>query len=284
MQRIEEIAVLRDRLREARRQLLPVGVVPTMGALHEGHLSLLRRARADNGLVVMTLFVNPTQFNDPSDYDRYPRDLARDAQLAEGESVDLFFIPSKEEMYGEGFVTSVSVGGLSDRLEGASRPGHFVGVSTVVCKLLGITTPDRAYFGEKDWQQLQVVRRMVVDLNIPTEIVAMPTVREDDSLAMSSRNVRLSPEDRRASAILSKALNLVESHVNQGEEDSALLTALLRDTVLSEFRAVLDYAVVVDPETMLEVDTVASGGLAAVAATFGGVRLIDNRLLRRKCP
>jgi pantoate--beta-alanine ligase len=280
VQIVKEIPELREQIKAARRNGLTVGAVPTMGALHEGHLSLLRRARQDNDLVVMTLFVNPTQFNDPADFEKYPRDYDRDAALAEAESVDILFQPAPEAVYPKEFDTGVVVRALSERLEGASRPGHFTGVSTVVCKLLNLITPDRAYFGQKDWQQLQLIKRMVADLNIDTEIVPMPIVREEDGLAMSSRNVRLTPEHRQSATVLSRALGYVQDIADTGVINAYELAAWLKQSIDVEKLANVDYAVVVDPDTLQEIDTIENGAIAAVAVNFGDVRLIDNRLIR----
>ena len=280
MRTVERIAELRVALGDARRAGKSVGVVPTMGAFHEGHLTLMRRARAENDVVLVTLFVNPTQFNDIGDFDRYPRDRDRDAGMAEAEGVDLLFTPSPEEMYAPDFDTVVVVRVLSDRLEGASRPGHFQGVSTVVTKLLNIAGADRAYFGEKDWQQLQVITRLTADLNIPTEIVGVPTVREPDGLALSSRNVLLTSDQRRAAVALSSALADAQAIADTGVQDAYEIAAWLRQSIAVQPLASVDYAVVVDPDTLQEIDTIERGGLAAVAVTFGKVRLIDNRLLR----
>jgi len=284
MQTITEIADLRAALREARRLGKTVGLVPTMGAFHEGHLSLMRRARAENDLAVVTLFVNPTQFNDSDDFDRYPRDPARDAQLAEAEGVDFLFTPTPDAMYPKGFDTVVVVRALSERLEGASRPGHFAGVSTVVAKLLNLAGSDRAYFGEKDWQQLQIVKALARDLDIPTEIIGLPTLREPDGLALSSRNVRLAPDQRRAALVLSRALDNAQSIADTGAQDASQLAAGMRRIIEAQPLARIDYAVVVHPETLQEVATLESGGIALVAAAFGPVRLIDNRLLRASAP
>jgi pantoate--beta-alanine ligase len=280
METFTQIESLRIRLQEARLAGKTIGLVPTMGAFHEGHLTLMRRAKLENDLALVTLFVNPTQFNDIEDFERYPRDPARDAQMAEAEGVDFLLTPSPDEMYPRGFDTVVVVRALSERLEGAARPGHFQGVATVVTKLLGIAGADRAYFGEKDWQQLQVIRRLAIDLNIPTEIVGVPTVREPDGLALSSRNVRLTPEQRKAAAVLSSALDDAQTIADTGMQDAYEIAAWLRQTIAVQPLAKVDYAVVVDPETLQEIDTIEHGGLAAVAATFGKVRLIDNRLLR----
>ena len=280
MQTISKIPELRVALDEARRAGKTVGLVPTMGAFHEGHLSLMRRAKAENDLCVVTLFVNPTQFNDPSDFARYPRDTDRDARMAEVEGVDFLFLPAPPAMYPEGFDTTVIVHALSDRLEGASRPGHFAGVSTVVTKLLNIAQADRAYFGEKDWQQLQIVRALARDLNIPTEIIGLPIVREPDGLALSSRNVRLSPEQRSAALVLAAALDGAEAQVRAGIQDAALIEAGMRQAIEAQPLAGLDYAVVADQQMLQGVEEIGAEAIALVAATFGRVRLIDNRVLR----
>lgn len=280
MQTFEQIQPLRTTLRAGRMAGKTLGLVPTMGAFHEGHLSLIRRARAENDTVLVTLFVNPAQFNDPDDFDAYPRDPERDAALAAAEGADFLLVPTPDEMYPAAFDTVVVVRALSDRLEGASRPGHFTGVATVVSKLLGIAQADRAYFGEKDWQQLQVIKRMAADLNSPTEIVGVPTVREPDGLAMSSRNVRLTPDQRQAASVLSTALSDAQAIADTGVQDAYEIAAWLRQTIAVQPLVQVDYAVVVDPETLQEIDTIEHGGLAAVAATFGKVRLIDNALLR----
>jgi pantoate--beta-alanine ligase len=280
MQTITEIDTLRAVLAEARRSGQAVGLVPTMGAFHEGHLTLMRQARAENDFVVVTLFVNPTQFNDPADFARYPRDVARDGAMAASAGVDLLFQPTPDQIYPSGFDTVVTVPGLSERLEGASRPGHFAGVATVVVKLLNLAGANRAYFGEKDWQQLQVIRRLTQDLNIPTEIVPVPTVREPDGLAMSSRNVRLSAEQRAAACVISRALSDTQALADAGETDAAALSARLMQTLQTEPLVQVDYAVVVHPETLQPIQITSDGALAAVAALLGPIRLIDNRLLR----
>jgi len=227
----------------------------------------------------VTLFVNPTQFNDADDFDKYPRDVDGDARMAEGVGVDLLFTPSPTEMYATGFDTVVVVRGLSERLEGKSRPGHFNGVSTVVTKLLNIAQADRAYFGEKDWQQLQIIKRLVADLDIPTEIVPCPIVREADGLAMSSRNVRLTPEQRKAAKVLSSALADTQLIADTGTHNAYELAAWLHQMIAVETLAMVDYAVIVDPSTLLEIESIGNGALAAVAVTFGNVRLIDNHYI-----
>jgi len=280
MQTISEITPLRAVLRDARRAGKTIGLVPTMGAFHEGHLSLMRRAKAENDLAVVTLFVNPTQFNDREDFARYPRLPGHDAHLAEEVAgVDFLFTPTPEAIYPPGFDTAVTVRALSERLEGASRPGHFAGVATVVAKLLNIAQADRAYFGEKDWQQLQIVKALARDLDIPTEIIGLPIVREPDGLALSSRNVRLTPEQRQAALVLARALGGIQDLAEHSVWDAALIAAGMRRTIEAEPLARLDYAVVVHPGTLQEVDSLANGAIALVAAAFGKVRLIDNRVL-----
>jgi pantoate--beta-alanine ligase len=256
-----------------------VGFVPTMGALHEGHLSLIRRAKAENDFVAVSIFVNPTQFNDPADFEKYPRTLQTDSALVDSAGVDLIFSPTPREMYPNGFDTSVKVNALSAKLEGEFRPGHFDGVSIVVSKLLNIVAPTRAYFGEKDYQQLQIVRRMVQDLNMQIEIVPCPIIREADGLAMSSRNSRLTPEERRAALVLSRALASAQEIADTGIHDAYRLAAWVAQTIAAEPLAKLDYALIVDPEELREIDTIDSGAIALVAAYFGDVRLIDNRIL-----
>ena len=280
MQTITTIADLRNALNTARRAGKTIGLVPTMGAFHKGHLTLMRRAKAENDVVVVTLFVNPTQFNDLDDFDRYPRDPVQDAQLAEAAGTDFLFMPSPEEVYPKGFDTVVVVRALSERLEGASRPGHYAGVSTVVAKLLNMAGADKAYFGEKDWQQLQIIKALTRDLDIPTEIVSVPIVREPDGLALSSRNVRLTPEQRKAALVLSSALDNAQAIADTGTQDAYQLAAWMRQTIEVQPLAKVDYAVVVAPDTLQEIDTIEAGAVALVAATFSKVRLIDARLLR----
>jgi pantoate--beta-alanine ligase len=257
-----------------------VGVVPTMGAFHEGHTSLMRRARDETDLVVVTLFVNPLQFGDAADLAAYPRDEDGDRQIAEEIGVDVLLAPPAEEMYPAGPPeVSVDPGPLGDRFEGASRPGHFRGVATVVAKLLHAVGPARAYFGQKDAQQLAVIRRMVTDLSFPVEIVACPTVREPDGLALSSRNRRLTPEQREAAGCLFLALSEAAELARGGERDAAKLVAAMAREVGATPQARLDYAAVVDEETFDEVREISGHARALVAAGFGQVRLIDNLLL-----
>jgi len=276
MQVVRTIAEVR-----AIRRALPGtwGFVPTMGYLHEGHLSLVRRARAENDHVAVSIFVNPTQFGPHEDYNRYPRDLERDLRLLEPLGVDLVFAPSVEEMYPPGFQTWVIVEEVSRPLEGAARPGHFRGVATVVTKLFNIVQPDRAYFGQKDAQQAVVIRRMVQDLNIPVEIVVCPTVREPDGLAMSSRNTYLNPEERRAATVLFRALQATKARYEQGERDAERLREAMREVIQAEPLARLDYVSVADPETLQELDRVEDRALLSLAVYIGKTRLIDNILL-----
>jgi pantoate--beta-alanine ligase len=285
METITTIEALRGRLRGAG----PVGFVPTMGALHEGHLSLARRAKADGGTVVVSVFVNPTQFNDPADLEKYPRDLERDVALCAKAGADVVFAPDAAEMYPEGASTTVTVEGpLTRLLEGAFRPGHFAGVTTVVAKLFGIVGPERAYFGEKDWQQLKVIEKMVRDLNMPVRIIPGATVREPDGLAMSSRNARLSPEAREQARVVPYLLNtaqdLLDSYTHETQTDKGPVIAHWLRTLLESQQptAEPDYIAVVDPETLYDVDEITDRALVAVAVKIGGVRLIDNRVIVKR--
>jgi pantoate--beta-alanine ligase len=269
-----------DELRRRRKTLAgSVGLVPTMGFLHDGHLSLVRASRERDAHTVATIFVNPTQFGANEDLGRYPRDEARDVELLEAEGVAAVFAPDAGEMYPEGYRTYVAVEQLTERLEGASRPTHFRGVTTVVLKLLNIVQPDRAYFGQKDAQQLIVVRRMVRDLDLPVDIVAMPIVREADGLALSSRNVYLSPEQRGAALVLSRALRLAEQLYRRGERDAATMRSLMEAMIHAEQLASLDYVSIADVETLEELVTIDRSALVSLAVRFGATRLIDNAVL-----
>jgi pantoate--beta-alanine ligase len=277
---VRTVGELRAALRNARRTEARIGLVPTMGALHEGHLSLIRAAREDCDEVVVSLFVNPTQFDEAADLDAYPRDEQRDAALAAEAGADLLFAPSAEEVYPRGFATTVRVGGpLTSTLEGAHRgAAHFDGVATVVTKLLNMARPDVAFFGAKDAQQALVVRRVVADLDIPTAIEVLPTVREEDGLARSSRNVRLAGGDRVRARALRAALLAAEEAVRAGERDASAVAARGR-AAMSDFDVEPEYLALVDPESLEPVGDVDRPVLVAVAARVGPVRLIDNTLV-----
>lgn len=255
------------------------GFVPTMGYLHEGHLSLVRRAGEENERVAVSIFVNPTQFGPGEDLSQYPRALERDMELLRAAHADLVFTPNDADMYPPGFQTYVSVGDIAKTLEGASRPSHFQGVATVVTKLFNIVQPTRAYFGQKDAQQVAVLRQMVADLNFNLEFIVCPTVREPDGLAMSSRNKYLSPEERQAATVLYRALTAAESAWRAGEKRGETLRAIMTATVAHEKLARLDYASVADPMTMIELEHISAQALFALAVFVGKTRLIDNFLV-----
>ncbi len=266
-------AELRAALDAARQ---PVGLVPTMGALHAGHASLIQRARRECATVIVTIFVNPKQFNEAADFERYPRNEASDVATVGAAGADLVWIPSVADVYPAGFQTSVHVGALTEPLEGAARPGHFDGVTTVVAILLGLASADAAYFGQKDAQQLLVVRRMALDLGIGTEIVACPIVREADGLAMSSRNALLTPEQRAAAPVLRRALLAARAGYEAGERDGEALRTAMRDVLAEAPLAEPDYVSCADPATLLELRRIDGGALLSMAVRFGPVRLIDN--------
>ncbi len=256
-----------------------VGFVPTMGYLHDGHLELVRRARAENITVIASIFVNPSQFGAQEDFTSYPRDTERDLAMLEEENVRLVFMPTVEEMYPQGFSTWVEVEKVTERLEGESRPGHFRGVATVVAKLFNIVQPDRAYFGQKDAQQLAVICKMVSDLELNLDIVAVPTVREPDGLAMSSRNIHLTAEERKAALVLWKALCLARGHWEKGQRDVASLRQEMASLIEHEPFANIDYISIADPETLEEIDVIDRPALVSLAVRIGGTRLIDNTML-----
>jgi pantoate--beta-alanine ligase len=256
-----------------------VGLVPTMGYLHEGHLSLVRRAREENDHVVVSIFVNPTQFGPNEDLATYPRDEARDLALLAAEGVDLVLAPEPAEMYREGASTYVDAGAVALPLEGAARPGHFRGVATVVLKLLNIVQPDRAYFGRKDAQQLAVIRRMVADLDVPVEVVACETLRETDGLALSSRNVYLSPEERKAAIVLWQALSLAREMWTRGTRDAGAFRKRMAELIAAEPLAKADYVSVADPMTLAELERIKGPALVSLAVRIGKTRLIDNLTL-----
>ncbi len=276
MKLVEKIDEMKSLVRQWRQAGETVGFVPTMGYLHDGHLALVKRAREENDRVVVSIFVNPTQFGPNEDYERYPRDLERDMRLLEPYKVDAVFHPSVEEMYPEGYKTYVEVVDITERLCGASRPGHFRGVTTVCIKLFNIVNPHRAYFGKKDFQQLVVIKNMVRDLNMDLEIVPVPIVREPDGLAMSSRNTYLNQEERKAATCLYRALKEAVRLYEEGERDAAKIREAARKVIEAEPLAKIDYVEVVDPETFKPVERVEKGTLVALAVFVGPARLIDN--------
>jgi pantoate--beta-alanine ligase len=274
---VATVAALRERLDAARASGRRVGFVPTMGYLHAGHASLMAAARRETDVVVASIFVNPLQFAPTEDLDAYPRDLDGDTAMAEREGVDLLFVPTREEMYPDGEVlTTVEVRGISEPLEGRSRPTHFAGVATVVAKLFAIVGPCSAYFGEKDFQQVAVVRQMVRDLSLPVDLVACPTLREADGLAMSSRNAYLTDDERAAAPVVHAALQVGRAAIDAGERDPAKVRGLMADLIVAEPKADLDYAEVVDARTLRVVDPLAGELRLLAAARFGKARLIDN--------
>ena len=275
-------AVLRTRaeLRDALSGLpRPIGLVPTMGWLHDGHRSLFRQARASNATTVATIFVNPRQFGDPADLERYPRSEARDVEICTQEGVDLVWAPPVAEVYHPGFDTLVSVGAISRPLEGAARPGHFDGVATVVAILFGLIGAEHAYFGQKDAQQVMVIRRMALDLALPTQVIACPTVREPDGLALSSRNVHLTPAERVVAPVLHRALMASRAEWAAGERSADALRTRMRAVLAAEPLAMVDYVSVADGLTLQELDRVDGPALLSLAVSFGTTRLIDNELL-----
>lgn len=274
-----EIARTIPEMKKLRRQIAgSVGFVPTMGYLHEGHLSLVRQARTENSVVVVSIFVNPTQFGPKEDYTIYPRDPKRDLALLQKEKTDIVFMPPAEEMYPNQFNSWVEVKGVTDRLEGACRPGHFKGVTTVVAKLFNIVEPTRAYFGQKDAQQAVAIKKMIAELNMNLEVVVLPTVREKDGLAMSSRNIYLNPEERRAATILFRALSLAQDRWRDGERNAEHLRQEMTSLISKEPLAKIDYISIADRETLEELTTIDRPALASLAVRIGETRLIDNFL------
>ena len=271
-------AELRDALADVAR---PLGLVPTMGWLHDGHRSLMTRARADNATTIASIFVNPRQFNEAADYQRYPRNQARDLAICEEQGLDFVFLPEVEEIYPPGFDTTVSVGAVARPLEGAARPGHFEGVATVVAILFDLVGAERAYFGQKDAQQVLVIQQMARDLAIPTDVVACPTVREPDGLALSSRNVHLSPDERAAAPVLRRALLAARTRWEAGERSADVLRTVMSETLAAEPLATPAYVSVADGRTLRELDRIADDtpALLSLAVRFGPTRLIDNDLL-----
>ena len=269
--------------RQLRREAKTVGFVPTMGALHEGHLTLVKEARAACDIVIVSIFVNQKQFNDNADLEKYPRDLTADAALLAEYEVDYVFAPESTEIYPDGFATYVEVEGLTESLEGASRPGHFRGVTTVVTILFNTIRPDRAFFGQKDAQQVAVIKRLTTDLGFETEIVVVPTVREESGLAMSSRNGLLSNEDREKAVVIIIALREAKLAFKKGERNGSDLTQIVRDRIETEALARLDYVAVVDRDTLQTIEKVGDEETLIVTAVYiGSTRLIDNVILNRK--
>jgi pantoate--beta-alanine ligase len=267
---ILEIRALRQKLSGT------VGFVPTMGYLHEGHLALVKQARVENSAVIVSIYVNPTQFGPREDFGAYPRELDRDLELLREEGVDIVFVPRDDEMYPPEFGSWVDVEKVTERLEGASRPGHFRGVATIVAKLFNVVQPSRAYFGQKDAQQAVVIKRMVADLNLGIEIVVVPTVRESDGLAMSSRNIYLSPGERQAATILFRALTLARQLRQGGEKDAGKIRRQMASLIQKEPLARIDYVSIADAETLEELNLIDCPALASLAVRIGKTRLIDN--------
>lgn len=276
MKIVNTVRETRHIIQNARKEGKTVGFVPTMGYLHEGHLSLIRRAKAENGFVVVSIFVNPTQFGEGEDFETYPRNLERDAALSESAGADLIFHPDAKEMYPAGYQTFVEVEKITAGLCGASRPGHFKGVATVVTKLFNIVKPDKAYFGQKDAQQVAVIEQMVRDLDMDLAIVPCPIVREPDGLAMSSRNTYLNSNERKAALILSQSLFKAKSLVDQGNRNAAEIRDFITAAIQSEPLAHIDYIEIVNAITLEKIDEIRGNVLIALAVEFGKIRLIDN--------
>ena len=273
---VETIREIQELINKERQQGKGIGFVPTMGYLHEGHLSLIRRAKAENSFVVVSIFVNPTQFGVGEDYETYPRDLERDAAMAKDAGADVIFHPSVKEMYPTGYKTYVEVVGITEKLCGASRPGHFKGVTTVVSKLFNIVKPDRAYFGQKDAQQVAVIQNMVLDLNMGVQVIPCPIVREEDGLAMSSRNTYLSGEERQAALILSKSLFKAVELIERGERRPEEIKDFISKEIQQQPKVNLDYVEIVHGVSLEGMDTIEGDVLIALAAKVGKTRLIDN--------
>lgn len=274
---ITKIRDMKETVKRLKKEGKTVGFVPTMGYLHEGHVSLIRCSKKDNDVTVVSIFVNPIQFGKNEDLDRYPRDLERDLDICRKEGVDYVFSPSVVEMYPEGFSTYVQVEGITERLCGAFRPGHFRGVTTVVNKLFNIVQPDRAYFGEKDYQQLKVIQKMVKDLNMNVEVIGCPLVREGDGLALSSRNKYLTPEERKSALSISRALFKAKQMFESGEKDPLKVVDEIKRIISSQpFVKEIQYVEVVDPETLVPKEKLEKGDIIAVAVFVGSTRLIDN--------
>jgi pantoate--beta-alanine ligase len=276
MEVIQRIPQMKEVSRKARSEGKVIGLVPTMGFLHEGHISLVREARKMADIVVVSLFVNPAQFSPSEDFDKYPRDVTRDAELLTAEKTDYIFLPKAEEMYPQNYHTYVKVRELSEKMCGVSRPGHFEGVTTVVLKLFHIVDPHFAYFGQKDAQQLVIIRKMISDLNLDVEIVRLPIAREPDGLAMSSRNTYLNPEERKAATVLYRALQHAQKRIDEGERKAKVLIKEIREILESEPLTRIDYASITDMTELKELKTLKGKSLIALAVYIGSTRLIDN--------
>lgn len=275
---VEKIQDVREIIKSQKKQNKKIGLVPTMGYLHDGHLSLIKKAKENSDFVCASIFVNPIQFGPNEDYDKYPRDVERDIKLLENQGCDLVFIPSVEEMYPDERLTTITVRKITDKLCGAYRPGHFDGVCTVVAKLFNIFTPDIAVFGQKDAQQVAVIKKMVEDLNMPVEIIASPIVRDKDGLALSSRNTYLTDEERRAALILNKSLKEAEKLLVSGERSAEKILDAVRKTLEDEPQCKVQYVSCVDPDTLDDLNTICDKALIAIACYIGNTRLIDNLL------
>lgn len=269
-----------EEMKEARKKITrAVGLVPTMGFLHEGHLSLVRRAKKENDIVIVSIFVNPAQFGPGEDFKQYPHDTRKDLALLEKDGADIVFMPIRDQMYPDGFNTWVETFGITERLEGKKRPGHFRGVTTIVNKLFNIVLPDKAYFGQKDAQQLRVIKKMVADLNMHVEIVPVPTVREKDGLAMSSRNTYLNERERMAAIVLYKALNIAEELYMRGEHDAGRIRVRMTGLIKKEPLAKIDYISIANSDTLKELIYIDRPALVSMAIKVGKTRLIDNRTI-----
>jgi pantoate--beta-alanine ligase len=278
----DKIYDIKQEIKKAKSQQKTIGFVPTMGFLHEGHLSLVNKSKSENDITIVSIFVNPTQFGAGEDFETYPKDMEKDAALLRDAGVDFLFNPSASEMYPDGFATSVSVSNITEGLCGSSRHGHFDGVAQVVTKLLNIATADRAYFGMKDYQQLMVIKRLVADLNIDTEIIGAPIVRESDGLAKSSRNVYLQGEERKSALCLSRSFALVTESIMGGETNVAEVKSLLTNFIEDHPHTKIDYIEFVNPETLKPVQTLDEDFLLALAVYVGKARLIDNNIFKVK--
>jgi pantoate--beta-alanine ligase len=279
MRIIETISDLKAIIRTQRKQGKSIGFVPTMGYLHEGHISLVKACGQDNDFTVLSIYVNPTQFGVNEDFSKYPRDMERDSRMAEEAGVDVIFAPLNTEMYPEGYKTYVNVEDITEKMCGKSRPGHFKGVTTIVAKLFNIVEPDNAYFGQKDAQQVIVIKKMVKDLNMNVKIITCPIIREQDGLAMSSRNVYLSSEDRSSALVLSKSLIEAEKLIKDGERNKDKVLDFIKNKISSEKRAQIDYITMVDAEDLNDIKVIGKKVLIALAVKFGQTRLIDNILV-----